>query len=194
MEMAELNDELFAKLFMEGEVTTVDELKTRIAFDLSKMFGEDSDRILTRDVYNFLMAETKIEFPTEFLKRWIRISSEKPVTEEEIEDEFDAYLKSLKWQLIQSKIFTDNNLKLTNEEVLEHTKGLLIGNFAQYGIPAPEDAELTETALRMLKDKDQSAGIYDRLAELKLTTYFKSVVDLNKKEVSYDELVAIAAN
>ena len=193
MELAELNDELFGKLFMDGEVTTIEELKKRIADDISKMFSEDSDRILTRDVYNFLLEETKMEFPTEFLKRWIKISSEKPVTEEDIENEFDTYLKSLKWQLIQSKIFTENNLKLTNEEVIDHTKSLLVANYAQYGIPAPDDAELTESAVRLLKNKEQANGIYDRLAEQKLTTYFKSTVSLDTKEVSYDDFVAIAS-
>jgi trigger factor len=193
MELAELNDELFGKLFMDGEVTTVEQLKARIADDLSRMFSEDSDRILTRDVYNFLLEETKMEFPTAFLKRWIKISSEKPVTEEDIENEFDAYLKSLKWQLIQSKIFTENNLKLTNEEVIDHTKGLLVANYAQYGIPAPDDAELTESAVRLLKNKEQANGIYDRLAEQKLTTYFKSAVSIDTKEVSYDDFVAIAS-
>lgn len=193
MELAELNDELFGKLFMEGEVTTVEQLKTKIAEDLGKMFNEDSDRVLTRDVYNFLLEETKIEFPTEFLKRWIKISSEKPVTEDDIENEFDAYLKSLKWQLIQSKIFTENNLKLTNEEVIEHTKGLLISNYAQYGIPAPDEAELSESAFRLLKNKEQANGIYDRLAEQKLTTYLKSAVSITRKEVNYDEFTGIAS-
>jgi trigger factor len=178
---------------MDGEITTIEQLKTRIADDLSKMFSEDSDRILTRDVYNFLLEETKMEFPTEFLKRWIKISSEKPITEEDIENEFDNYIKSLKWQLIQSKIFTENNLKLTNEEVIDHTKGLLISNYAQYGIPAPDDDELTEAAVRLLKNKEQANGIYDRLAEQKLTSYFKTVVSLTTKEFSYDDFVAIAS-
>ena len=140
-----------------------------------------------------MLEETKMEFPTEFLKRWIKISSEKPVTEEDIENEFDTYLKSLKWQLIQSKIFTENNLKLTNEEVIEHTKGMLISNYAQYGIPAPDDAELSESAIRLLKNKEQANGIYDRLAEQKLTSYFKSTVSLDTKEVSYDDFVEIAS-
>ena len=140
-----------------------------------------------------MLEETKMEFPTEFLKRWIKISSEKPVTEEDIENEFDTYLKSLKWQLIQSKIFTENNLKLTNEEVIEHTKGMLISNYAQYGIPAPDDAELSESAIRLLKNKEQANGIYDRLAEQKLTAYFKSTVSLDTKEVSYDDFVEIAS-
>ena len=58
---------------------------------------------------------------------------------------------------------------------------------------APDDAELTESAVRLLKNKEQANGIYDRLAEQKLTTYFKSAVSIDTKEVSYDDFVAIAS-
>lgn len=193
MEPAALDEFLFEKLFADGEVKTVEELRNRIADDLKNMFSGDSDRIFTRDVYQYLLNETKTEFPESFLKRWIKLSSEKPISDEDLDKEFDAYLKSLKWQLIQSKIFRDNNIQLNNEEVVNYTKNLLIGNYAQYGIPAPDDAELTETAQRLLKNKEQANGIYDRLAEQKLTDYFKNSLSLNTKEVSYDEFVEIAS-
>jgi trigger factor len=192
MEMADLNEEFYTKLFAE-EVKTEEELHTRISADLTRMFAEDTDRIFTRNVYNHLVNETKMTFPETFLKRWIQVSSEKPVTEDEIEAEFDAYLKSLKWQLIQTRIFKDNNIQLTNQEVMDYTKGLLIGNYAQYGLPAPDDQELTETAARLLQDKDQVNGIYDRLAEKKLTEFFKTTVNLVKKEVKYDDFVKLAS-
>jgi trigger factor len=192
MEMADLNEELYTKLFSD-EVKTEEELHTRISADLTRMFAEDTDRIFTRNVYNHLVEETKMTFPEAFLKRWIQVSSEKPVSEEEIAAEFDAYLKSLKWQLIQTRIFKDNNIQLTNQEVMEFTKGLLVGNYAQYGLPAPDDQELTETAARLLQNKEQANGIYDRLAEQKLTDFFKSAVNLVKKEVKYDDFIKLAS-
>ncbi|MFM6934852.1 MAG: trigger factor, partial [Flavobacteriales bacterium] len=192
MEMAELNEELYTKLFAE-EVKTEEELHARISADLTRMFAEDTDRIFTRNVYNYLVEETKMTFPESFLKRWIQVSSEKPVSDEEIAAEFDAYLKSLKWQLIQTRIFKDNNIQLTNQEVMDFTKGLLVGNYAQYGLPAPDDQELTETAARLLQNKEQANGIYDRLAEQKLTDYFKSAVNLVKKEVKYDDFIKLAS-
>jgi trigger factor len=178
---------------MDGEVKSEEDLRNRVKSDLESMFSKDSERILTRDVYQYLINETKVEFPEEFLKRWIKLASEKPITDEDLEKEFDAYLKSLKWQLIQTKIFKDNNIQLNTQEVLEYTKSLLVGNYSQYGIPAPDDAELTETAKRLLKDKEQANGIYDRLAEQKLTGFFKNTVKLNTKAISYDEFVEIAS-
>lgn len=191
MELAELNEEFFQKLFGD-EVKTEAEMNKRIEADLARMFEEDSDRLFTRKVYDMLLEKTTMNFPEAFLKRWIKTSAEKPITDEEIEKEFAAYLLSLKWQLIQTKIFKENNIQLTNEEVLDFTKNLVIGNYAQYGLPAPEEAELLETAQRLLQNKEQANGIYDRLAERKLTDYFKSAVSMTKKEMKYDDFVAQA--
>ena len=192
MVMADLNSDLYAKLFQEGEVDSEESLKARVKKDMEQMFSKDSDKLLTRSVFNSIMEQTNVEFPSDFLKRWIRMTNEKPLTEEDINAEFDAYLKSLKWQLIQTKIFKDNNIKLDQEEVIEYTKNLLIGNYAQYGMPAPDDKELAETAIRILQNKEQANGIYDQLAEQKLTDFFKSMVSLVAKPVSYDEFVEIA--
>ena len=192
MVMADLNSDLYAKLFQEGEVDSEESLKARVKKDMEQMFSKDSDKLLTRSVFNSIMEQTNVEFPSDFLKRWIRMTNEKPLTEEDINAEFDAYLKSLKWQLIQTKIFKDNNIKLDQEEVIEYTKNLLIGNYAQYGMPAPDDKELAETAIRLLQNKEQANGIYDQLAEQKLTDFFKSMVSLVAKPVTYDEFVEIA--
>ena len=191
MEMAELNEELFQKLFGD-EVKTEEEMNKRIVADLARMFEEDADRLFTKKTFDLLIAETKMTFPESFLKRWITSSSEKPVTDEDLDREFDAYLNSLKWQLIQTKIFKDNNIQLTNQEVIDYTKSLVLGNYAQYGLPAPDDVELTETAQRLLQNKEQANGIYDRLAEAKLTAFFKNTVSLTKKELDYDDFVAMA--
>jgi len=192
MAMADLDEALFSKLFQEGEVSSEEGLKARVKKDMEQMFSKDSDKLLTRSVFDAIMEKTKVDFPSDFLKRWIRMTNEKPLTEEDINAEFDAYLKSLKWQLIQTKIFKDNNIKLDQQEVIEYTKNLLIGNYAQYGMPPPEEKELMETALRLLQNKEQANSIYDQLAEQKLTDFFKSMVSLVAKPVSYDEFVAIA--
>lgn len=193
MELAELNQELFDKLFGKDAVTSEKELRERIANDLNSMFVNDSDRLLTRSIYTDLLENTKLELPNTFLKRWIKMSNQKSITEEQIETEYTGYAEGLKWQLIQGSIFKTNEIKLDNTEVVEFTKGLLVSNYAQYGIPAPEDKELTESAMQVLKNRDEANRVYDMLAEQKLTQYFKSTVKLNEKEVSYDEFVALAS-
>jgi trigger factor len=192
MELAELNQELFDKLFGEGVVTTEEELKARISEDLEKMFENDSDRLLTNHVYEYLINNVKMELPMDFLKRWIQLSNERPITLEEIEAQIENYEKGMKWQLIQGKLFKENNLQVQYPEILEYTKGLIVSQYAQYGIPAPEDAELTKTAAQVMTDKNESNRIYEMLSDRKLTSYFKETVSLKKKEVSYDDFVELA--
>lgn len=192
MELAELNQELFDKLFGEGVVTTEEEVRARIKTDLEGMFANDSDRLLVRAVYDKLMADIEVEFPESFLKRWIQLSNEKPIEMEEIESQFEGYKKGLKWQLIQSEIFKANKLQVSQEEVIDYTKNLLISQYAQYGMPAPEDAQLAQTAIQVLNDRNESARIYDMLAEAKLAEYFKATVTATDKGISYDDFVAYA--
>lgn len=194
MEMADLNQELFDRLFGPGVINSEEELKSKITEDLKGMFVNDSDRILTRFIYDDLIAKTKVDLPDTFLKRWIRLSNEKPILPEQIEAEYDGYAKSLKWQLIQGNIFKANDIKLDNQELIEFTKGLLVSNYAQYGMPAPEDKELTENAMQVLSKKEEANRVMEMLADQKLIQYFKNTVKLNEKEVSYDEFVEIAKN
>lgn len=193
MELADVNQELFDKLFGAGVVNSEEELRTRIAADLEQMFAGDSDKLLTRSIYENLVSETKVDLPSDFLKRWIQLSNEKPITMEEIEGQFDGYEKSMKWQLIQGHIFKANEIKVDQAQALEFTKGLLVSQYAQYGMPAPEDKELTQSAIQVLSDKEESGRVYDMLAEAKLTEYFKNTVKLNEKLVSYDEFVEMAS-
>lgn len=205
MEPAELNQELFDKLFGEGEVKSEKELRDRIKEDLVKMFENDSDRILVRRISNKLLEKTEIPLPDEFLKRWIFVSQNshnghnhdhdhdhKHITMEQVEEEYDEYARSLRWQLIKNAIFKDAELKVEREEALEYTKGLLLNQYAQYGLPAPEEKELETSAMQVLGDAKEAQQIYDMLAEEKLTKYFKETVKLEEKEVSYDDFVKIA--
>lgn len=189
MELAELNTDLFDKLFGKDSVSTEAELRERVKSDLEGMFVNDSDRIFVRDVYEDLMKTVKVELPDSFLKRWIKMSNEKEISESQIEAEYDGYAKGLKWQLIQGAIFKDNNIKLESDEVVNFTKGLIVSNYAQYGMPAPEDKELTASAFQILQNKEEANRIYDMMAEQKLISYFKATVKLNEKEISYDDFL-----
>lgn len=193
MELAELNQDLFDKLFGPGTIDSEKALRERIAADLDQMFANDSDRLLTRSVYRELVDKTPVSLPDDFLKRWIRLSNEKPITQEQIDAEYDNYAKDLKWQLIQGHIFKSNDIQLDHKDAIEYTKGLIVNQYAQYGIPAPEDAELTAQASKALTNREEANRIYDMLAEAKLTEFFKNTVKLANKEVSYDDFVEMAS-
>ncbi len=193
MKLAEMNQEFFDKIFGEGVVSSEKELREKISADLSNMFRNDSDKMLRRDVSEKLVEDLKLPLPDTFLKRWIKASNEKPVTDEQIEEEYEAYSNGLRWQLIENRLIKDNDLKVEHEEVMHYTKGLIANNFAQYGMPVPEDAELTKNAESVLQNQDEARRVYQNLYDAKVLEYLKNTVKLNEKEVSYDEFVKLAS-
>jgi trigger factor len=186
---AAIDQELFDKLFGEGNVKSEKELREKISEDLKKMFANDSDRILSEKVSDKLMEKTSIDLPEDFLKRWILASSKEEITPEQIDADFESYKKSLKWQLIQNKLIKDNDIKVGNEEMVEYTKGLLINQYAQYGMPAPEDKDLLPQVQSVLQNQEEANKIYDNLYGVKMMNFFKETVNLNEKALPYDDFI-----
>lgn len=76
-ELAELNQELFDRLFGEGKVASLDELKAKIKEDAESQFAQQADQKLMADVTDFLIENTKFDLPSEFLIKWLQTVGEK---------------------------------------------------------------------------------------------------------------------
>ncbi len=145
------------------------------------------------------IAARSVEFSVRFLGLTTTISStfnpvsEKPVTLEQIEADYDNYVKSLKWQLIENKLITENKIEVTPEEVLDYTKEVIKDQFARYGRTGMSDEELTATAKRVMENKEEIKRIYERIYDKKILDLFKQTMTLNEKPVSLDEFYGAAS-
>jgi trigger factor len=194
MTPAEFNEEFFKKTFGEdSDVKTEKDFRERVTSDLEKHFIADSDRLFKRDISNAMIEKYNPDLPDEFLKRWIRLSNEKPITAEEVENDYTEYRKSLQWQLIFNELVGQDAISVNQDEVIAKTKELLIGNYAQYGMPAPEDKELEESAKRVLGNQEEARKIYDMLYDEKLIAFVKETATVKDKEVSFDKFVEMAS-
>ena len=191
MEPAALNTDLFDKVYGEGVVKNEKEFREKITAETEKMFVAESDRKLQNDAVEYLLEKTSFDLPEEFLKRWMQSVSEKPVTLDEIEKDFDGYKNSLKWQIIENKIAKENNISVTREEAVAETKKLIAAQMAQYGQLSPEEEQLEQYAQQVLSNKEEEKNIYDRLFATKMTEFFKTSFKLNEKEISYDDFVKL---
>jgi len=189
---ADINQELFDKVYGPNAIKSEDEFRTKVEEELGKGLSVDVDRKLKADIQDELLKKLKLSLPDTFLKRWIVASNEKPITPEQLENEYDDYAKGLKWQLIENKIIKSNDVKVTPEEVVEHTKGLLKQQMESMGMPAGDDNDLTETANRVLQNQEEAQNIYAMMYDNKLMTLFKNSFKLKEKEVSYEDFIEIA--
>lgn len=188
-EKAELDQELFDKLFGKDVVKSVTELKAKIKDDGERQFVQQSDQQLMNDVTEHLIEETKFELPGDFLARWIQNTGEKPMTEEEAKAEYERSEKGLRWQLIEGKIVTENELQVTFEELKTYAKDMIKGQMMQYGQMNPEEKELDDIAARILGNQEEVKRLSEQLMNQKMLTFFKENVKLKEKEVTFDQFV-----
>lgn len=188
-ELAELNQELFDKLFGEGKVTSLDEVKAKIKEDAEKQFEQQSDQKLLNDVSEYLVENTTFDLPGEFLKRWIQVAGENPLTEEEAATEYERSEKGLRYQLIEGKIITENNLQVTFDELKDFAKDYIRVQMAQFGQLDPAEEEIDSIATRILSNQEEVKRLSDQIMSKKLITYFKDNAALTVKEVNYEDFV-----
>jgi len=188
-ELADLDQELFDKLYGKDNVKSVTELRERIKEDAERQFEQQSEQQLLNDVTEYLLESTNFDLPVAFLQKWIRTTGEEPLTEDQAKDEYEKSEKGLRYQLIEGKIINDNNLQVNFEELKGFAKELVKGQMAQFGQMSPGEEELESISARILSNQDEVKRISEQLMSQKILKFFKENAKLKVKEVSFDDFV-----
>jgi trigger factor len=189
IELADLDQELFDKLFPGGTVTTVTELRGKIKEDAEKQFQQQADQQLLNAVTEHLIENTKFDLPAEFLQKWLATAGEKQLTEEEATEEYNKSEKGLRYQLIQEKIMKEHDIKIDFEELKAFAKGFIRAQMAQFGNMNPEDSELEDIANRILTNQDEARRLQDQLMSQKLLEFYKENMSFKVKDVNYEKFI-----
>lgn len=191
MEDAELNQELFDKLYGAGKINSLDEFKAKIKEELALMFAQDTDRKFIETVEKTLVEKLNIQLPDDFLKRWLMAVNEKPITKEQLDAEYPAYAKSMQWKLIENKIIKNNNIAVTADEAKDEAKNYIRSQFARYG-QTPEETEVEKIANQILSKQEEAQKIFESLYSKKVLDLLKNNCQLETKEVSYNEFFGLS--
>ena len=188
-ELADLDQELFDKLFGKGNVTSVTELKDKIKEDAEKQFVQQSDQKLLNDVTEYLVESTKFDLPSEFLQKWIQTAGEEALDDAQAKEEYEKSEKGMRYQLIEGKIVTDNELQINFDDLKAYSREMIKGQMAQFGQMNPTEKELDDVAARVLSNQDEVKRLSEQLTSQKLLEFYKENANLKVKEMSYDKFV-----
>ena len=188
-ELADLDQELFDKLFGPKAVTSVTEMKNKIKEDSEKQFKQQADQKLLNDVTEYLVDSTKFELPAEFLQKWMQTAGEQPLDESQAKEEYEKSEKSLRYQLIEGKLITDNDIQVTIEDIKDHAKNMIKMQMAQFGQMNPSEKELDDIAARVLSNQEEARRISEQIISQRLLDVYKEKANLKVKELSYDKFV-----
>ena len=189
LEKSEINQVLFDKVYGEGIVTSEEDFRNKIKTEIENYTQQIHQNTIKEGIYNALMKNINIEFPIEFLKKFIKLSNEKPVSDEQIELEYPSFEKGLKWQLISGKIAKDNELKVEMDDVKAFSKEQIKKQFAMYGGGGLDDATLDMLNDNMLKKEEHVRKSFDAALEQKLFDLLMSKVNISEEVVTFEDYV-----
>lgn len=184
---AEVDQELFDKVFGEGAITSEEAFIGKIKETLQENLLQDSEYKFGLDARDALVKKYEsLSFPDAFLKRWL-LATNKNLTEETLEADYPKMIADLKWQLIKDKIAKANEIKVENEDVEAYGRKIARSQFAQYGMIGLDDSILDNYVKDLLKKEETLKNIIDKVAEDKVLAIIKEAVKLDNKEVSIEE-------
>jgi trigger factor len=190
VEKRELTEDFFKEIYPGKEIKTEAELRESIKEEIGRYWEGQSRNQLQDQLYHYLLDETKMEFPAEFLKRWLQTGGETEKTAEQVETEFPAFSNQLKWTLLSDKLIKENKLEVGNEELREYMKVEIMRYFGTMNLG--EDTGWIESYIdRMMKDEKQVDSSYRRLITDKLFNWIEGQAKPKEKVVTADELTAM---
>lgn len=188
----EMNEEFFKTAFPDGGVATPEAFEKYIEEQIARDLSRETDFLLHLDVRKFLLKKAGLVMPEAFLKNWLYTINEGKFSMEDIEKDFDQFLKMFTWNYLQKHFIKTDGITVSKEEALSEAKALAASQFAQYGMPSAPDDMLEGYAEKILADKDQGQKIYEKLYEVKVVEDVKSKVKVTEKAVSADDFAKLA--
>jgi len=189
VEKRELNEEFFNEVFPGKEIKTEEEFRKLLKEQIQQYWDAQSRVQLHDQIYHYLV-DTPMEFPEEFLKKWMQKGGDKEKSSEQVEQEFPTFKNQLKWTLISDKLIKENKLEVTEEELRANMQKEIMQYFGQVDMQG--DMSWIDSYIdRMMKDEAQVDSSYRRAITDKLFTWAETQVKPHEKKVTADELTAM---
>lgn len=191
VEPRELNEELFTQLFPKDEIKTETDFREKVKSELQAQWDSESRNQLHHQLYHVLLEHTHIDFPVEFLKRWLKTQGGEgqQKTDDDVEVEFPSFINQLKWTLITDKLMVENNIQIEQEDVRQFAKQQLLGYMGGMGGLDEEQGWVRDYIDRMMKDRKYVEDAYNRLQTQKLFDWAETQVNAVETPISKEEFM-----
>lgn len=181
---AEVNEELFTKLYGEGAVKDVNDFRERVKADIQNQLKGHSEYRFTIDAKEKLIKKNDdVVLPEAFLKRWI-VAVNENLTAEEVEKDFEGYRDEFKWQLIKSAIVKEFGVKVEAEDMKKEARQIAAAQLQQYGLYGLTDEQLDGFAVKLLEDEKQRQHLYERALDNKVFEVIRENMKLEEQEIA----------
>ncbi len=193
VEPAEVNVELFDRVFGKDAVKTEEEFIDKVKTTIGENYKRESDHFLEHNIEDYYVENTKINLPEGFLKQWLKSTSEGKVTDDVLDKEFSSYKRGLVWDIVKNKIAEDNKIIVDADEVKDKAKELIIAQFGGQAFAEQIQDRLDGIADNYLSNENGQnfMKLYQQLRNEKILNHIKQNITVAEKKVSVDEFKKI---
>ena len=194
-EPAEINVELFDKVFGKDVVKNEEEFIVKIKETISENYKRETDHLLDHEIQHHFVDHTKIDMPDNFLKLWLKATSEGKVTDDILEKEFKQYKESLKWDLVKNKIAEDLKITVEAAEVKNKAKEMILQQFGGQAFAEQLGDKMDGIADNYLSDQDGKnfMNLYNQLRSEKIMKTIRETITVTEKKVNLEEFKKVTA-
>jgi len=187
VEKAPVDQDLFDQVYGEAAVASVEEFREKIRAEVAQGYKYEAEHALKHEMEDVLLGAANLALPDDFLKRWLKFSNEK-ITDEQLDREYHQYARDLKWRLIENRIFSDQQMQITKEEIENFARTMLIDQYMRYGqAHLLDDDKLAELTARYLKNQESLQRVVENLTSRKVFEYINGIVNKTVQKVTHQE-------
>ncbi|MDF9797611.1 trigger factor [Catalinimonas alkaloidigena] len=185
----ELNQEFFDKVFGKDAVKTEEEFREKVKETMQENYDRETDNLLMLDIRNTLVDNTEFEIPEEFLKRWLLEKNEGNITQEQIDKEFEDYVRDLRWNLIVNKISEDKEIKVEHDDVKEKAREMIEAQLGQSGLLGQLGDNLDPFVDNYLQGENGNnyMQVFNQARTEKIFDFIKENATLEEKKITVDD-------
>jgi trigger factor len=188
IEKAEFNEEFFKAVYPDQDITTEAAFRDSVKAGIQAQWDGQSRNQLQHSLYHALLDQTRIEFPEDFLKRWMQTGGEKPKSQAEVEQEFPSFVNQLKWTLIVDKIVHDNAIEVGPDEIRAFARQQLLGYMGgQLGQLGEDQPWIADYVQRMMQDRKFVEDTMHRIQTDKVFGWAETQIRPTEKPISREE-------
>ncbi|MCX7636991.1 MAG: trigger factor [Cyclobacteriaceae bacterium] len=190
-EPAEINQELFDRVFGKDTVTSEEAFLQKIRETIERNYAREAEALLHHEIEDYLIEHTKISLPENFLRNWLKADNEGKITDEVLDKEFPSFLRSLKWSLIKKKIAEEHQVSVATEEVTQRAANMLIQEFGTSEAVMSQLDKLVNNYLTHENGRNFNR-LYDQIQLEKIMGIIKDKIKISEKTISFEEFRKIA--
>lgn len=190
---ADMNQELFDKVFGPGAVKTEEEFRDKALETIMENYDRESENLLGRHIIDTMVEKTKLDISPEFVMKWLKATNEN-TPEEDLKKNLNLYMDDLKWSIIRGEFEKRDGIKVENVEVMEAAKAKLLSQLNMPMVSPELEEQFNSFADNYLKENNGRNYVqeYENILTIKVLDVLKKEVNVKEKTVSVDKFNDIA--